>query len=410
MTQHMRGLFTALLIGGAATASAQAVSDFDNLPLSQPDTCYIDPNPVGNTVGFTNGDAEFMHNFIDYGGFILWEGFTYSNYTDSIGAGSFDWKFQLSARTAKGYANSEQYATAYAYTPSKIRLKNGALGRPVAGFQLANSTWCYNYVKDNYHTGDWVKLTVKGYLGGALKNDSITYYLADLRAANTASHTNLKTWDWVNLLPLGNVDSLWFRVTSSDDFAPAYFCMDNFTPLVNCTNLTGLAAPTVTATGATVVWHTNSTALSYDYVIDQTAADPTVSGTNTTDTFAVTNNLLALSTYYAHVRSNCGGNARSDWSTVSFTTPALPPATGIDHYQAGNALVTVYPNPAHNELYIKTSLRLNISVYSTDGRLQLKAQATNKLDISQLPQGMYQLLFHDQDGKLRHHMSLAKTL
>jgi len=405
----MRGLLTVLLAGSVAQASAQAVSDFETPVLTQAASCYIDPNPTGTTKGFTSGDAEFMHTFTDYGGgFILWEGFTYSNYTDSIGAGSFDWQYQVSARTAKGYNGSAQYATAYAYSPSKIRLKNSAQGRPVAGFQIANTTWCYNHVNDSYQTGDWVKLTVKGYSGGALKNDSVVYYLADLRSPNTANHTNLRGWEWVNLLPLGNVDSLWFRVTSSDDIAPAYFCMDNLTPLANCDDVTGLDTLFVHADTAGIHWAPSATAVDYEYAITQSATPP-ANGTVTTDTLGTKGSLLALTAYYGHVRSNCGNGVYSAWQTKSFTTPSLPPATGIDNYNKDGHTVLVYPNPASHMLHIKSREALYAAIYSTDGRLQLQSAPAASIDISQLPQGLYQLQLRDASGVLRHHTTFSKT-
>jgi hypothetical protein len=68
---------------------------------------------------------------------------------------------------------------------------------------------------------------VKGYSGGVLTADSVNFYLADSTAI-------VDTWQWVNLLPLGNVDSVQFSLSSSNTTAgaidvPAYFCMDNFT-------------------------------------------------------------------------------------------------------------------------------------------------------------------------------------
>ena len=76
--------------------------------------------------------------------------------------------------------------------------------------------------------------------------DSVTFYLADYRFADNDSDYIVKTWQWVNLLPLGHVDSLIFSLTSSDNGpagmnTPAYFCIDNFT-----TDETGVGVPAVT--------------------------------------------------------------------------------------------------------------------------------------------------------------------
>ena len=64
--------------------------------------------------------------------------------------------------------------------------------------------------------------------------DSVIAVLADFRSNNSSEDYILKTWKWVNLLPLGDIDSLSFSYRSSDvgQFGmntPGYFCMDNFT-------------------------------------------------------------------------------------------------------------------------------------------------------------------------------------
>ena len=85
-----------------------------------------------------------------------------------------------------------------------------------------------------FHNGDWFKLTVHGYLHGAPKTDSASVYLADFLFPDTSMNYISNTWQWVNLLPLGDVDSLDFSLSSTDNGSfgmntPAYFCIDNFT-------------------------------------------------------------------------------------------------------------------------------------------------------------------------------------
>jgi hypothetical protein len=80
---------------------------------------------------------------------------------------------------------------------------------------------------------DFFKLTIRGYDNGLLRADSVEVYLADFRDPNNANDTIYRGWRWVNLLPLGNVDSLKLNLTSTDvgSFGintPLYYAIDHF--------------------------------------------------------------------------------------------------------------------------------------------------------------------------------------
>ena len=109
------------------------------------------------------------------------------------------------------------------------------------------------------------------------------------------------------------------------NFNPFYISLDDISIYVTpaCVNPLGLAASAVTNNSATITW--TVTTGNYEYVLDNTAADPSGSGaTLAGETYNAT--LLAASTtYYFHVRTVCAGPTYSTWSTVSFTTPAAPP-------------------------------------------------------------------------------------
>jgi hypothetical protein len=126
-----------------------------------------------------------------------------------------------------------------------LKLTGTSAGQTASGFYLTNSTYAANSMRDGDAFGkkfggatgndpDFFKLTIRNYYGGVMTNDSVVFYLADYRFSNNAQDYILKTWEWVNLAPLGNIDSLVFQLTSSDvgSFGmntPAYFAMDNFT-------------------------------------------------------------------------------------------------------------------------------------------------------------------------------------
>jgi hypothetical protein len=220
----------------ATTLEAQTVATFEPLSLAHADTFYTNYTSSGNDVGFNDGLAHFPCVYdTSFGGF--WSsGFAYSNMTDSITSGYTN---GYSAKAAGGYNGSTKYAVAYGQD-NVIKLTGTAPGHPVKGFYVTNNTYAYNSMRDGdffaraFHNGDWFKLTIHGYLHGALKTDSVSYYLADFLYPNPADNYILKTWEWVDLLPLGNVDSLQFGLTSTDNGTfgmntPAYFCIDNFT-------------------------------------------------------------------------------------------------------------------------------------------------------------------------------------
>jgi len=59
----------------------------------------------------------------------------------------------------------------------------------------------------------------------------VDFYLADYRFEDNAQDYIIKTWQWVELSSLGEVDSLKFTLASSDVGAygmntPGYFCID----------------------------------------------------------------------------------------------------------------------------------------------------------------------------------------
>jgi len=236
------GSFAALV----STANAQTVATFDSLSLPATDTYYVNYSMPGMEVGFNSGLAHFPCIYDSSFGAWFFNGFIYSDKTDSVTCGYAN---EASAKTGIGYGGSANYGVLYCSNPItyannfNLNLFGAAVGKPVSGFYVTNSTYAYNSFTPGYpapafgrkfHTGDWFLLTIKGYSGGMLTADSVNFYLADYRDTDTTMHYGLKTWEWVNLLPLGHVDSLQFSLSSTDTGAygmntPAYFCMDNLT-------------------------------------------------------------------------------------------------------------------------------------------------------------------------------------
>ncbi len=79
----------------------------------------------------------------------------------------------------------------------------------------------------------------------------------------------------------------------------------------------------ITDSTANFTWNTTPSAISYEYVLDTLTVSP-LSGTTTTDTVYSAAGLTAATTYYLHVRSNCGGDF-SAWTAKTVTTTFTPP-------------------------------------------------------------------------------------
>lgn len=108
-------------------------------------------------------------------------------------------------------------------------------------------------------------------------------------------------------------------------------------PFTSGGSTTTCAAPTLslgagTSTTQIVNWAAITGATGYEWVVDMVATAPTGPGTGTTLTTFTAIGLTAATTYYAHVRTNCG-TTNSTWTTIPFTTgpstAGCNPVTGL---------------------------------------------------------------------------------
>lgn len=102
----------------------------------------------------------------------------------------------------------------------------------------------------------------------------------------------------------------------------------NITTAPSCLVPTGLTNTITSSTTANHSWTAPSPAPSvgYEYAVT-TSSTPPASGTATTATSAASTGLAANTTYYLHVRSDCGAGDFSTWVTASFFTGYCVPAT-----------------------------------------------------------------------------------
>lgn len=81
-----------------------------------------------------------------------------------------------------------------------------------------------------FDKGDYLKLTVRGYLGGK-ETGSVEYCLADFRSADNNGEdpdSLLTVWKSISLTKLGQVDNIDFELESSRRMPGLSFCLDNF--------------------------------------------------------------------------------------------------------------------------------------------------------------------------------------
>jgi Domain of unknown function (DUF4465)/Secretion system C-terminal sorting domain len=219
-----------------SVTNAQTTSTFENISI--PAAGFVDDSGISGV--FQSGNTA-LHNYYD-NQFFYWDGWAISNITDNTTPG---FNNQYSAIAGKGFNNSANYAVGYSFAGNYIRLDGAAKGGVVNGIYVTNSTYTYYSMKDgdafakkfggeNGNDPDYFKLVIKKFKNGQLSTDSVAFYLADYRFANNANDYIIKDWTYVDLKPLGNVDSLVFYLNSSDNGTfgmntPAYFCIDQIT-------------------------------------------------------------------------------------------------------------------------------------------------------------------------------------
>jgi hypothetical protein len=221
------------MIAAALTASSQShVETFESFTLS-PNSAYTNTN----SVPFEGTSAEFQYTYNT--NFDFWSGgFSYTNKYDSSTAGFTN---MYGVKPYKGYNNSDKYVVGK--DRGVIKLKSPYTG--FEGMYITNTTYAYKsmllgdaFAKKFGGTSgndpDFLKITIKGYVNGTMKSDSVEFYLADFRFSNNSQDYIVSNWQWVNTNTLGKVDSIRFFMYSSDvgSFGintPLFFGLDNIT-------------------------------------------------------------------------------------------------------------------------------------------------------------------------------------
>jgi hypothetical protein len=232
-------LAAALMLG--ATTQAQVTVDFDSYALSSES---LDNGSAGNG-DFIFDELQFNNVYDTVWG--SWDGFSISNVTDNTTPG---WSNQYSAFPGAGSDSSENYAVAYRI-PQIIGTTEYV---QIYSMKITNATYAAISMRDGDTFGkqfgspndangqpdgtngeDFFKVWIIAEDYSGWQKDSIEFFLADYRFADSTLDYIVDSWVEVNLYDsLGfPPHSLSFRFESSDNGqfgmnTPAYFAVDEF--------------------------------------------------------------------------------------------------------------------------------------------------------------------------------------
>jgi hypothetical protein len=234
VSRRVVSLIVVLAVTGAA--SAAMVADFEDLILA-PQSYW---NGSDSSGGFTSGSARFNNNYDTT--YHSWDGFAYSNITDTTTKGMSG---QYNSIAGSGQGGSANYGVGYvgwAQLPA-ITL-NTVSG--VGGLYVTNNNYSYysmlngdSFAKkfggSSGNDPDWFLMTITGKDAGGITTGMVDFYLADYRFADNGLDYILDTWAFVDLTSLGAVKGLEFTLNSSDAGewgmnTPAYFAIDTIVP------------------------------------------------------------------------------------------------------------------------------------------------------------------------------------
>lgn len=226
-------LFSAALLA-ASSAMAQVTVDFEDITLE--DNSF----DLGKNLeerAFVSGGFRFFNGYADYSGYDYFDGFAISTSTATNFNSSNFATDQFNSCVGSGAGKSKTYAVyfnPYVSGAASITNNEGRYFTPQS-VAVTNNAYAFNSLTNGdsfakrFTEEDWFQLYIIGKKDGQV-TDSVTVNLA-------ADGMLLFTWKNIDLTALGEVDSIIFRMNSTDVGAsgmntPAYFCLDNFVTLV----------------------------------------------------------------------------------------------------------------------------------------------------------------------------------
>ena len=182
------------------------------------------------TETFQSSYLTFYTHYDEDWGTPYWEGFTYTNETDTE---TFDYD-NLSSATGQGNNGSENYATCYMgwYNTAGMKIDtehSGSFENRGAYFCLPAIVSLHMNTVDFAANNYYYKVIVTAYANG-VELASRDIIMADYREGNSYK---MDDWTFVDLSWIANADSLYFSADGNELNSyglntPTYFCMDDF--------------------------------------------------------------------------------------------------------------------------------------------------------------------------------------
>lgn len=222
-------------------ASSQITLDFETVSL--PADSFWNGSDFSGGMSF--GDAFFPNYYVDWGGGMTsWSGFSFSNVVDdstqSLANMYAAWAGNQTSGNFGICYNQLNYMVNNAVIPDTVMfLPNNV--KPLS-IRITNSTWtaltiqngdafCKPFGGSSGADPDWFCLHIYGWNGGMI-TDTVDFYLADYRFADSTLDYIVKDWTLVNLTNLDIVDAITFELASTDTGTfgintPLLFCFDD---------------------------------------------------------------------------------------------------------------------------------------------------------------------------------------
>jgi hypothetical protein len=211
-----------------------------NLPFGQ---AYWNRGSKVFTEEYITRTLKFPSEFTVSPSYNYWSsGFAISNSTDSITEGFTN---LYGSANGKGAENTSNYAVSngnnYFISPY---VGIADVGMRAKGIWMNNATYPYfsmlkgdgfgkKFGGQSGNDSDYFRIVIKSKRREFMNKDSVVFYLADYRNSDNSKDYIIKDWTYVDLFKLGEFDTIFFQLESSDvgQFGmntPAFFCIDNF--------------------------------------------------------------------------------------------------------------------------------------------------------------------------------------
>ncbi|MBP6455516.1 MAG: T9SS type A sorting domain-containing protein [Chitinophagaceae bacterium] len=165
-----------------------------------------------------------------------------------------------------------------------------------------------------------------------------------------------------------------------------------FSTIAACEFPTNILVTNITDVSADINWNAILGAVNYEYVLDNSSANPSGAGTTVIPNSLSLSSLSPNTNYFFHLRSKCDTSNYSLWTFVDFTTQ-LP--AGINSFEKVKNNFSIVQNLSNGTLKIvfNSHNALNsIKILNTFGTVLFNAKTTEKefiIDVNRFSNGMY---------------------